>query len=700
MKIFKKNRSKAMLGLIAVVLVTVTCTCPIPFPKGSTTPTPTPTPTPLPVLGDYGDAPDGNQNMDTGYYAPTGGPFFFTYGNAGVASNFPTMGDDRIPGPYTIDVDEFWIGPLFGGSTAADIPSIEDDADDVNDPDNVPNLNLQTNRADCDKENGSHDPAGNNCMPVPAWSIPMNARLVIFFGYPPLGVWITSVHASENMTYDGPIYWNLAFDLNQNGNWDGGDEWVSQDVVVNLSPGETKTLISPAFRFPTSGTPWGRLKFPIWVRSMVTSESIQGKLGSGDWDGRGTEDGFKVGEVEDYFVEWQPIGQILPNKEPGQASGCSLLASENLERIPTDRRVGDILQLVPGEEVDEVQILIGEDLEEGGEVFPSGPIILNSDGVGPFLVGENEWSISVEDRNLSVVPDPFYLTEMLKSYVVIFPLRDELQCSGSATVGITPGIYHVFGPAIPLEVGGTYTVVSAFDSGDKSHSSFVRGEHIVSIFVQTGSITFSGNDPFVTVSGERNEEDGSFFAEGRGVVAGYPEIAVVFEGTLAEGNLSGLYTMGAEGGLPGGQSITYEITGSKSEEPGEVPESGPAPLPQGIEEAIESFVEIFNGAFQDGDPEPLYQLLNPAVIELYGEEACQAYLEGIVEIPTTLEYLDAIKVGAWDWERDGVTIPVEFAYAVQGNFTSQGQTLPQELHLTLPGDDSVRWFTDCGDPIQ
>ncbi len=86
------------------------------------------TPVPGAVVGDYGDAPDGDHNMDTGYYAPTGGPFLFTYTSAGVAGNFPTMGDDPIPGAYTVDVDEFWIGPLFGGSDA-DIPSLENDAD-------------------------------------------------------------------------------------------------------------------------------------------------------------------------------------------------------------------------------------------------------------------------------------------------------------------------------------------------------------------------------------------------------------------------------------------------------------------------------------------------------------------------------------------------------------------------------------------
>ena len=54
-------------------------------------------------LGDYGDAPDGSRGMDTGYYAPTGGPWVFTYQSAGVPAKFPTVGDAPVSGPFTIN---------------------------------------------------------------------------------------------------------------------------------------------------------------------------------------------------------------------------------------------------------------------------------------------------------------------------------------------------------------------------------------------------------------------------------------------------------------------------------------------------------------------------------------------------------------------------------------------------------------------
>ena len=44
-----------------------------------------------PYLGDYGDAPDGSQGMDTGYYGFVGGPWVFTLQSMGVRSQFPTL---------------------------------------------------------------------------------------------------------------------------------------------------------------------------------------------------------------------------------------------------------------------------------------------------------------------------------------------------------------------------------------------------------------------------------------------------------------------------------------------------------------------------------------------------------------------------------------------------------------------------------
>jgi len=684
----KKNRTAAILGLLVVLLVTMTCSCPIPFNRIIP---PSATPVPPPALGDYGDAPDGDQNMDTGYYAPTGGPFFFTYGNAGIAGDFPTMGEDPVPGPYTIDVDEFWIGPLMAGPNPLDEPSIEDDADDSQDPDGLANLQTPGGRADCDKENGSHDPAGNGCMPVPPFSIQMNARLSIFFGFPPLGVWFTAANASEDMTYEGPVYWNLLIDLNQNGKWDGGDEWVVRDKVFDLTPGEHETLISPAFKVPTSGMPWGRINFPFWVRSMVSSESVKDKVGSGNWDGRGVEEGFAVGEVEDYFVEWRPIGQILPNPpQPIQAGGCGADGGNMFEHI----LMGDNLELIPGDNVKGAEIFATRNVKDYWDMIGSVLVELDNPETTTLASENDQLVVEIDGRLIRVDPE---LAQTAMEIMVIPNLWDPSECTGSGPVEVTSGFFYEFNLVPPEEDGvfGTFPVTFEFIFGCPDNNKLTKAETIKEITVKGGSITFSGAPPFVNVTGEWNPEDGSFNAEGKGEVAGYSNITCTFEGTITPEGLNGQYTMGAKGGLPGGNSVTYQVTGAKA-----TSEEAPVSLKPGVVESINAFFDVYNTAFADGNVDHLYQLLHPAVIELYGEDACRAYLGTIVETPTTLEYIDATRVGVWNYERDEAVIPVDFAYSVQANFTANDQTAQQELHLVLPGDNSVRWFTDCGDPVQ
>ncbi len=691
------------LAVLVLILASLACGLPFtgaPAPSATSTPSPSVTPTPPLDIGDYGDAPDGDRGMESGYYAPTGGPFLFTYQSAGVDGNFPTMGDDPVPGPFTIDVDEFWIGPLFGSTGSGDIPSLEQDADDVNDPDGQANLLINAGGADCDKENGVHNPSANGCSSQPAFSMPMNARLMIVFGQPPLGMWITSVTASDSMSYSGPVYWNLLFDLNQDGDWDGPGEWISQDVEVNLEPGETETLISPAFNFPTSGSPWGRLNFPYWVRSMVTSHSVDETLNMADYDGRGPQGGFEVGEVEDYFVEWRPIGPRYKDKEPVEAEACGVVSEIDVEQLPSNRSARDVLELVPGNLVNEVQIFGLPGGEGPGAAVTSGLIPVGDPSSTPFAFGENEFGIEMGDDRIVIQADQ--IAEGGARILVVPEFGEDHPCQGNAPVGVSPGFLYSFLP-IRQTVYGSYLVTSKYERGDRSHNPFAKGEEIEKVDVSEGSIVFSGNPPFVTVSGERDESDGSFSAQGSGVVAGYSNIAVAFEGTLTEEGLSGEYTMGAEGGLPGGESITYVIEGKKAPD-GEggtsQEDSGPVPVTAGEEEAIQAFIDVFNGAFEEGDADPLFRLLHPAVYERYSQDACRTYLEGNMGTPVELAYQDAVYVGEWDWELDGQSPTMQNIFRVLVDITAGGQSGQQQIHLAIPGDDSVRWFTDCGEPVE
>ena len=79
-----------------------------------------------------------------------------------------------------------------------------------------------------------------------------------------------------------------------------------------------------------------------------------------------------------------------------------------------------------------------------------------------------------------------------------------------------------------------------------------------------GTVTVAGPFPWVEVTGDLMD-DGTFVADGRGTVAGFPDIAVRLEGTLTPGGLVGDYTMGAEGGLPQGEPIIYSVEGRLEE---------------------------------------------------------------------------------------------------------------------------------------
>jgi hypothetical protein len=345
------------------------------------------------------------------------------------------------------------------------------------------------------------------------------------------------------------------------------------------------------------------------------------------------------------------------------------------------------------------------DANTGGVGIPGENIDLSPGSSGTFTVGKNEFLVFVDEQGfVHVFPEK--LEEDI-NLDFIPRLKQKNDCSGSAPVEVTSGVSVPFqkttGETV-VYLWGTYGVRIVVVYDKAGHVTFIGLPEDFLIEVLFGSITIKGAHPWVNVTGDFDEDTGKISAAGKGTVAGFPNIQVTFEGTLDETGISGEYTMGANGGLPGNEPIRYSVEGQRipDDEAGDTPTAaaGPPALVPGAADAIQSFVSVFNAAFLDGNTEHLYQLLHPSVVELYGEEACRAYMDTIIETPTMLEYLDAIKVGHWDWERDEKVISVDHAYAVQLNFTANDQTAQQELHLTLPGDDSVRWFTDCGDPIQ
>jgi hypothetical protein len=86
----------------------------------------------------------------------------------------------------------------------------------------------------------------------------------------------------------------------------------------------------------------------------------------------------------------------------------------------------------------------------------------------------------------------------------------------------------------------------------------------IRIDIRTGSITIANAGPWVGVLGAL-AANGGFEGTGRGTVAGYPNVLVVFAGIVYDdGRIAGDYTMGAGHELPSGEPITYGITGQRT----------------------------------------------------------------------------------------------------------------------------------------
>jgi hypothetical protein len=240
----------------------------------------------------------------------------------------------------------------------------------------------------------------------------------------------------------------------------------------------------------------------------------------------------------------------------------------------------------------------------------------------------------------------------------------------------------------PLEQ--TFLCAVTVDQDPAGHKSFVgMPEDGLVLQVREGSLIIEGPAPWVNVLGDFND-DGSFSSSGTGTVAGFSDIAVIFEGTVSMQYLEGTYTMGAEGGLPGGQPITYQIQG----QPEEVASS------ENDMEDILLFFDTFNTFQQSGDSDGMFALLHSEVLARYGDEACQTYLDSVVNPSVEIEVLDVTNYGPWLWEIDEVSTEIEDTYSVAIKIHSEQGETQQEIHVAFDEDGALGWFTDCGDPLE
>jgi len=228
-------------------------------------------------MGDYGDAPDGH-------------PAQYEHANAEQTGRFPAQFDDElIDQEFHFIVHRFPLERVFLGPSVTleeDSMQVDEDIDDVFE-------------------------FGDSAL----YSDAMPLRTIQACEETQFDLWITV----PDEAVEGPIYLNMLFDFNHDGEWEGQSscppdpdgerenddaaEWAVQNLELhkepyNLKPGFKGTIRVPAF---LSGPDVGEM----WMRVTIATEPVNEnrfvpvRLGGLGWDGTGD---FIYGETEDYFL--------------------------------------------------------------------------------------------------------------------------------------------------------------------------------------------------------------------------------------------------------------------------------------------------------------------------------------------------------------------------------------------------------------
>jgi len=193
---------------------------------------------------DYGEAPDGGLTNYPQSFAQVG--------------SFPTLFANN--GARVLNLD----GAVIGTTASAEL-----DADDPADPDGATNFEQANGQTECDAA---------KVLSTILHSIPPQTRI----GFP--------VSVPEGNT-GGTYFANVLIDLNMDGQWSGGAEWVVQNKEISLVSGQ-QFFVSSDFFTMTNGD---LIPVGAWGRVALTTEQVSGT----EWDGSGE---FTRGEIEDFFV--------------------------------------------------------------------------------------------------------------------------------------------------------------------------------------------------------------------------------------------------------------------------------------------------------------------------------------------------------------------------------------------------------------
>lgn len=139
---------------------------------------------------------------------------------------------------------------------------------------------------------------------------------------------------------------------------------------------------------------------------------------------------------------------------------------------------------------------------------------------------------------------------------------------GGGNGNSTPGDASNAQPTAPKITGDRtsyrvqFTVASDPNHLQQLIESRNRSVTNLSITVGNGQISIDAPRPFLKVTGTI-DAGGNFTASGNGKVDPYDAVDVTFTGTITgDGQITGTYSYGTNGALPGGQPISYGVSGT------------------------------------------------------------------------------------------------------------------------------------------
>lgn len=523
-----------------------------------------------------------------------------------------------------------------------DSASAELDANDPDDPDGVQNL------SNTDSDDGLVD------FFITLTSIPPPTTLSV------------EVNAPED-SEGGTFYLNAVIDLNMDGEWGGqganGElEWVVQNEAVEVTPGGTTPFTSPPFGFSNG------LILPdgAFMRLALTKEMVPD-----NWDGTGE---FSAGEIEDHYIKL-PLkeGKRLPvltvdcggPYEPGAIVTCDVTNSGGAGTFTYE-----LFHIGSGT----VNVPLPTCTTPGGEP-PGGPVKINDGpppGAGPDL---NPVKITCSST-AGEAPDTWKLVARVQDPPAVVQ-------NGGIQAGASEESESEF------QFEGSAKAIQAFiHAMDGTWIHYFGYSHICgfahSVFddpVPLGNATVT-----VTLTGERGSSQTSTFVTGPdGIIPWWFEIYSYDTYTVTIDNIEG-ENITYDASMNTVEPLVLEI-GADAGTPPEVPES-----------MIEAFVEGIGTAVREKNTTFLFERLDPAVINRYGVPACQAYLGSLDDPTFSIRMVDYSGPEPWEFVRDEVSTPIDRAYTINANVTSQGEASASELHISVDQFGWLYWFTDCGSP--